>query len=109
MAIRMSGAGLPRAPSLVWPNGYFTGSVNATAFLTYVERALVPVSRPGDVVVFDNLSSHPGPAVFGAIERAGASASAAALRPGLRADRGDVLEVQGVPAPGRCPGQGAPV
>jgi transposase len=34
---------------------------------------LVPALHRGDVVVFDNLSSHPGPAVYEAIERAGAS------------------------------------
>jgi transposase len=49
------------------------GSVNAATFQTYVERVLVPALRPGDVVVFDNLSSHLGPAVFQAIEGAGAS------------------------------------
>ena len=50
------------------------GAVNAATFETYVEQVLVPALRPGDVVVFDNLSSHLGPAVFEAIERAGASA-----------------------------------
>src|SRR4051795_11137172 len=35
--------------------------------------------------------------------------AAAAVQPGLHADRGDVLEVQGVPPPGRCAGQGAPL
>jgi transposase len=49
------------------------GAVNAATFQTYVEQVLVPALRPGDVVVFDNLSSHLGPAVFEAIERAGAS------------------------------------
>ena len=49
------------------------GAVNAATFETYVEEVLVPALRPGDVVVFDNLSSHLGPAVFEAIERAGAS------------------------------------
>jgi transposase len=48
------------------------GSVNAAWFQTSVEQVLVPSLRPGDVVVFDNLSSHLGPAVFEAIERAGA-------------------------------------
>jgi transposase len=48
------------------------GSVNAATFEAYVEQVLVPALRPGDVVVFDNLSSHLGPAVFEAIERAGA-------------------------------------
>jgi len=49
------------------------GSVNAVAFESYVERVLVPALHRGDVVVFDNLSSHLGPAVTEAIERAGAS------------------------------------
>ena len=33
----------------------------------------MPALRRGDVVVFDNLASHLSPAVFEAIERAGAS------------------------------------
>jgi transposase len=49
------------------------GSLNAVTFETYVERVLVPALRPGDVVVFDNLSSHLGPAVLEAIEGAGAN------------------------------------
>ena len=49
------------------------GSVNGATFESYVERCLVPTLRRGDVVVFDNLSSHPGPAVASAIEGAGAS------------------------------------
>jgi transposase len=49
------------------------GSVNAVTFEWYGERALVPALHRGDVVVFDSLSSHLGPAVFEAIERAGAS------------------------------------
>jgi len=51
----------------------FPGSVNAATFQAYVERVLVPELRPGDVVVFDNLTSHLGPAVAEAIGRAGAS------------------------------------
>ena len=51
----------------------FPGSVNAVTFQTYVEQVLVQALRHGDVVVFDNLTSHLGPAVFEAIERAGAS------------------------------------
>jgi transposase len=51
----------------------FPGSVNAATFEAYVEQVLVPALHRGDVVVFDNLSSHLGPAVFEAIERAGAS------------------------------------
>lgn len=49
------------------------GAVNAVTFESYVEQVLVPELHRGDVVVFDNLSSHLGPAVIEAIERAGAS------------------------------------
>jgi len=51
----------------------FPGSVDAATFEWYVEQILVPALRRGDVVVFDNLPSHLGPAVFEAIEGAGAS------------------------------------
>ena len=51
----------------------FPGAVNAATFLTCVEQVLVPALRHGDVVVFDNLTSHLSPAVFEAIGRAGAS------------------------------------
>ena len=50
----------------------FPGAVNAATFESYVEQVLVPALRPGDVVVFDNLSSHLGQAVVEAIEHAGA-------------------------------------
>jgi transposase len=50
----------------------FEGAVNAPTFLAYVERVLVPALHRGDVVVFDNLTSHLSSAVFEAIERAGA-------------------------------------
>jgi transposase len=62
-ALALDGARAPLA---------FPGSVNAATFLGYVEQVLVPALREGDVVVFDNLSSHLGPAIFEAIERAGA-------------------------------------
>lgn len=48
------------------------GAVDAATFETYVEQVLVPALRAGDVVVFDNLKPHLRPAVFEAIERAGA-------------------------------------
>jgi transposase len=51
----------------------FPGAVNAATFQTYVEQVLVPSLHRGDVVVFDNLTSHLTPAVFEAIESAGAS------------------------------------
>jgi transposase len=49
------------------------GSVNAATFECYVEQVLVPALHRGDVVIFDNLTSHLSPAVFEAIGRAGAS------------------------------------
>jgi transposase len=51
----------------------FPGALNAATFQTYVEQVLVPALRRGDVVIFDNLTSHLSPAVSEAIERAGAS------------------------------------
>jgi transposase len=51
----------------------FEGALNAATFLMYVEQILVPALHRGDVVVFDNLSSHLSPEVSAVIERAGAS------------------------------------
>ncbi len=48
------------------------GPVNGEIFLAYVEQVLAPTLRPGDVVIMDNLGSHKGAAVRGAIEDAGA-------------------------------------
>ncbi|VTT96637.1 Transposase-like protein OS=Gluconacetobacter xylinus E25 GN=H845_1011 PE=4 SV=1: DDE_3 [Gemmataceae bacterium] len=49
------------------------GSMNGDLFVAYVEQVLVPVLRPGDVVVLDNLSSHKRVAAVRAIERTGCS------------------------------------
>jgi len=46
------------------------GPINADSFLAWVEQALVPTLKPGDVVVLDNLGSHKGKAVRQAIRRA---------------------------------------
>ena len=62
-AIRQHGV----AASLVFP-----GATDAAAFQTYVEDVLVPVLRPGDIVVLDNLTAHKGKAVARAIRKAGA-------------------------------------
>jgi len=51
----------------------FEGAMDAATFLMYVEQVLVPALRRGDVVVFDNLSSHLSPEVSEAIEKVGAS------------------------------------
>ena len=50
----------------------FDGPINGERFLAYVEQALVPTLKPGDVVVLDNLGSHKGKAVRQAIRKAGA-------------------------------------
>jgi transposase len=62
-AMRLDGVETPLAVS---------GSINGPTFLAYVEQVLVPVLRRGDVVIFDNLSSHFAPGVAEAIGRVGA-------------------------------------
>jgi len=47
------------------------GATTREVFEAYLEGALVPVLRPGQVVVMDNLSSHKGPRVRELIEVAG--------------------------------------
>lgn len=36
----------------------FDGPINGEAFQIYVERVLVPTSRPGDIVIMDDLGPH---------------------------------------------------
>lgn len=50
----------------------FPGATDAAAFQTYVNTVLVPELHAGDIVVFDNLSSHLSSSVAAAIEQAGA-------------------------------------
>lgn len=50
----------------------FDGPINGRSFLAYVQQVLVPVLRPGDIVIMDNLGSHKGRAVREAIRAAGA-------------------------------------
>jgi transposase len=47
--------------------------MNGGAFGVYVDRALLPTLREGDVVVMDNLSAHKHPRIRQLIESAGAS------------------------------------
>jgi transposase len=49
------------------------GAMHGTAFIAYVEQALVPTLKPGDIVIMDNLPAHKPLAVREAIENAGAS------------------------------------
>jgi transposase len=48
------------------------GPINGESFLAYIEQLLVPILRPGDIVIFDNLGSHKGKAVRRAIRAVGA-------------------------------------
>ena len=50
----------------------FDGPINGQCFRVYVEQQLVPVLRPGDIVVMDNLGSHKSAAVGSMIRAAGA-------------------------------------
>ena len=50
----------------------FDGAINGARCLAYVEQALAPTLRPGDIVVMDNLGAHKVKGVRQAIEAAGA-------------------------------------
>lgn len=50
----------------------FKGPINGERFLAYVEQALVPVLKTGDVVIMDNLGSHKGKQVRRALRAVGA-------------------------------------
>jgi transposase len=50
----------------------FDGAINGARFLAYVEQALAPTLRKGDVVVLDNLRAHKVKGVREAIEARGA-------------------------------------
>lgn len=46
-------------PAMVLPGG-----VDNLAFLTYLDRVLGPILRPGQVVLVDNLSAYTSPRVW---------------------------------------------
>jgi transposase len=50
----------------------FDGAINGARFLAYVEQALAPSLRAGDIVVMDNLKAHKVEDVREAIEAKGA-------------------------------------
>ena len=50
----------------------FDEPINGQRFRAYVEQALLPTLKPGDIVVMDNLGSHKGSAVRRAIRAVGA-------------------------------------
>lgn len=48
------------------------GPINGQAFTAWIQQALVPELRPGDIVIMDNLASHKVAGVQDAIEAASA-------------------------------------
>ena len=50
----------------------FDGPINGQRFLAWVDQALTPTLKPGDIVVMDNLSAHKVAGVRQAIEAKGA-------------------------------------
>jgi hypothetical protein len=50
----------------------FDDPINGRCFRAYVEQQLLPVLRPGDIVVMDNLGSHKSAAIGNMIRAAGA-------------------------------------
>ncbi|MDA9457050.1 hypothetical protein XI00_22955 [Bradyrhizobium sp. CCBAU 21359] len=52
--------------------------IDGVSFRTYVEKVLLPVLRPGDIVVLDNLGSHRSKTVRLLIRSVGAKRKAAA-------------------------------
>ena len=50
----------------------FDGPINGEVFLAWVRQILVPTLKPGEIVIMDNLGSHRGKAVRGAIRASGA-------------------------------------
>ncbi|WP_369810043.1 IS630 family transposase [Bradyrhizobium sediminis] len=51
---------------------FIEGPIDGESFRTYVEKALLPTLRPGDIVVMDNLGSHKSKSVRQLIRSAGA-------------------------------------
>jgi transposase len=50
----------------------FDGPINGRCFRAYVEQQLLPILRPGDIVIMDNLGSHKSSAIRQIIRAAGA-------------------------------------
>lgn len=62
-AVRQDG---PLAPMLL------DGPMDTAAFRAYIEQALCPHLRPGDIVVMDNLAPHKAASIAAAVEAVGA-------------------------------------
>lgn len=53
-------------------SGSFDGATDTELFVTFIREALVPVLKPGQVLVMDNLPAHKSPQIDRLIEAAGA-------------------------------------
>ena len=53
-------------------SGSFDGATDTELFVTFVREALVPVLKPGQVLVMDNLPAHKSPRIDRLIEPTGA-------------------------------------
>jgi len=51
---------------------FIEGPIDGASFRAYVEKVLLPVLRPGDIVILDNLGSHRSKAVRQLIRSVGA-------------------------------------
>jgi len=85
------------------------GPINAEWFEAYVAQVLVPILKPRDVVILDNLSSHKRPAARAMIEAAATHAVSAALQPRLQSHKEGILEAQRAPAQSRSTHSHRPV
>jgi transposase len=50
----------------------FDGATDTDVFVAFIQRFLVPVLRPGQIVILDNLSPHKSPRVDALVEAVGA-------------------------------------
>jgi hypothetical protein len=62
-SVRLNGTTVPK---------FFSGSMNGSMFLEYVQHELVPSLNTGDLVIMDNLRCHKVKGVKEAIQQAGA-------------------------------------
>ena len=77
----------------------FDGPINGEVFLAWVRQILVPTLKPGEIVIMDNLGSHRGKAVRGAIRACRSQAPVPAqILPGPQPDRAGLCKAQ-TPAP----------
>lgn len=71
------GHDLRRSAASRWRDDPFVydGAMNGTVFLANVEQVLVPMMKPGDIVIMDNLPAHKLAGVRETIERTSATLS----------------------------------